>query len=708
MSLNVNYIKVLSTITIVFTSINNSYSDVTKSNQINTTHKLLQVNNKQVNKNQQSQDIKQNLTLLEQKIKYPIKNNQQTMQTTLNNTQLLRKNAIKQSTQDKLNDKQLVLNTNNNVNPAPVPIIQQSDQNKSNNQQILLNKTPNTNTTFHLDHKDNTLQQINNIEQFINKSNEIKNKININKNKIQNAFNKSFGNRSIKNKILYKQKGEDTKAILQILLGSYSNLYKTCTQDINDDYNGVSKHNTESYKQDENNIKIKVQQLEYDKCITNVLQTEMNKYKTNNDYKKEGWYTKKEFDKFCTLLSQYISDFDMLRTEFLELCNKYLSTLKQQVQQQLPINPIEQLNNCTSNSIQYIINTINNILLIIDNQFDKEKLGKNTNELKQVLLENKDNLLKISEYISNFLKCEIIDETTNKIIYKPQVDKTTKSEEEQKKEPQTITNKNYAKSLNRLIEYYYKIYLLRIKNYCYFYTEYNKNAIKYKEEGCKSKFIFESFINSLITMMIHFTNIFDNTILNEYNKHIMEVYPAKSKEYNNEKEQIAQDLEKEEFINISQIIQSNIQNILSNIQNLFGVGTNIFHIYDQDNYNIKSLTNSLNNTYNNITNIIDHIKNNETFKSLGEIQYKEKYSIQNPKKISNVLLGIIQDIKKNINKYIFPNENSLATRNWKTEGCNNEKKYLEFCKELRLYPIIWEELFNKFIDEYNKQKQNSK
>ena len=411
MLLNVNYIKVLSTITIVFICINNSYSDITKIDQSDIKRKLVQLSNKQVTiqKPQEFQNTKQNLTLLEQNTT----NNQQTMhEVAPSNTQyrLKRNNAITQSKHNELSNQQLRLNTNNNTIPASVVKgYENTTTQVGQSEQI---------TPFPLGYKNYTPQPEEQYKQFITEANKIIEQINTNKNNILNAFNKSFENRSIKNKIFYKQKGEDTKAILKILLDNYSKLYNTSQYIYNkvNDYNTLSKdnYNIKNINQKLDDISIStinvIQQLEYDKYITNILKTVIDNYNTTNrDYKKEGWYTQKEFNKFCTLLSNYINDFGTLRTQFIELCNKYLGGLQQQVQQQLSKNQRKQLNNCTSNSIQYITNTIDDILSIMDNQFDTKKMGKNTSELKKILLENKNNLSKISEYISNFLKHEIID-----------------------------------------------------------------------------------------------------------------------------------------------------------------------------------------------------------------------------------------------------------------------------------------------------------
>ena len=652
MSLNINYIKMLSTITVVIICINYSNSAPIIIEQNNSAKKQ---NNKQIkNKgNQQTSNINSNLTLLDQKIRYNTKNDQQIQyQNDINPApfSLVRKNAIRQFKQDKPSNQQINSNTNSNINPAPIPEVQQYNQNKSNNQQAQMNTQQiHKPTQLPLGHKNYTPQPEEQYKQFITESDDIIKKINKNKNNISDAFNASYKEqKSVKNKIFFqkgKQKGDDTKAILQILLDNYKKLSDTISsiKNLISAYNFCISKNDDpegAYNAIGNDKAIEainiIQQLEYDSYIPSILQTTLNNYKYINgkerDYKKEGWYTKKEFKKFCKLLSEYIGDFDTLRIQFIELCNKYLGTLKQQAQQQLSEDPMKQLINCINSNTQYITSKINYFLSIINNQFDKKKLNMEnelnstfTSRLNKTLLERNESLLNITEYIEQLLR-------------------------------DNATDGKYKTKLDELIGYNYKMYLTNIAKF--FYKQYIKS--NYKTEGCKSEFVFKYFIDLLSDSIDLFVEIFNNELLNKYNNTIIKIYSNQASESikNTPTQIIIHSSEKEKFINIAKSIQQHMKTIQNS------------ELLRTDNESSNGLTginkvdfNFIKRKQEEITNIIELIQNN-----IGKPLQKIK--TQNNSK--NVVLTL-QDI------------------------INESKQYLAY----KAYAIYWEELINEFINENN-------
>ena len=177
-----------------------------------------------------------------------------------------------------------------------------------------------------------------------------------------------------------------------------------------------------------------------------------------------------------------------LKEQVINTCNEQLKPLNNFAKEYLLNDPVKYLTNCIDSITKYITNVANDILLEIDSNFDKTKLGEKTINFKDLLSATLEELNYISQLIINILN--------------------------------TDENRECKSILNDLIKKY-KIYLLELSNW---YTKSGNEVLNYENEGCKNEILFSYFkkkVSKDINLCIFLIN---NRFSDVYFNKIQEIY----------------------------------------------------------------------------------------------------------------------------------------------------------------------------------------
>ena len=348
-------------------------------------------------------------------------------------------------------------------------------------------------------------QVINNNAQFLNKIEQIINQIEKNRRSISSTIDDLSQMRSKVIKKISKQAYNDSKAILQLLLENYNEFSEYANKIKNkvSNYNLlVSKDGIEridNFIQKSNEVALQIfnitQQLKYyinsidilTPIINNYIYIDDKKTETKN-YKKAGWSNKKKFEEFYQFLLKYNNNLMELKEQVINTCNEQLKPLNNFAKEYLLNDPVKYLTNCIDSITKYITNVANDILLEIDSNFDKTKLGEKTINFKDLLSATLEELNYISQLIINILN--------------------------------TDENRECKSILNDLIKKY-KIYLLELSNW---YTKSGNEVLNYENEGCKNEILFSYFKKKVIKDINLCIFLINNRFSDVYFNKIQEIY----------------------------------------------------------------------------------------------------------------------------------------------------------------------------------------